>query len=145
VEELIIQASREDFAPQELDSLADALGDASADPSVSIGIKVQDNSGVLPPEIVHVFLPWLEGYVAGKMVDATLKWLREMWKRRKRRKRRRPVVADVYIDEELVTRVICDWPDGEPRPYDGEVWPMGVYVGPPRWRSGPRKDEQQGS
>lgn len=87
MEELIIQASREDFAPQELDSLADALGDASADPSVSIGIKVQDNSGVLPPEIVHVFLPWLEGYVAGKMVDATLKWLQEMWKRRKRRKR----------------------------------------------------------
>jgi hypothetical protein len=137
---LVIRSTREDFSDGELESLADALAAEIGDPELSIGIQRQGNFPVPLPQILFVFLPWVEGYVVGKAIDAVIGWARMAWRDRQGKSAdRRPVVVDIHGPKgEVLKRVMLDEPDGEPKPYDGRITGPGFRVGKTRWHKGPR-------
>ncbi len=138
---LIRAGSLSDFKQSELDALADAIAEAISDTDVSIGTATQTNMlGGPLPDIARIVLNFAADYVAAKVIDVGLHWARETWKQHQA-EREHPQALLVEIlgpKGELLSRVVCEQPDGEPQPYPERVGPLGSRPKPPQWRHGPR-------
>jgi hypothetical protein len=138
---LIRAGSLADFRQRELDELADAVAEAISDPEVSIGTATQTNMlGAPLPEIARIVLNFTGDYVAAKVIDVALHWARETWKHHQEEKDRpQALLVEILGPKgEVLSRVVCDEPDGEPQPYPERVGPLGSRPKPPHWRHGPR-------
>jgi hypothetical protein len=125
-----------DFSAGELVELADELARRSPEP-VSIGVAEQRASGPPPVEILHVALPLLEGYLLGKVIDATLAWARRRWQRRHTEAGDETPPTIVRFEGESAIVFRLDLPDGEPLRTQESPAPRGVRRSPPRWIVGP--------
>jgi hypothetical protein len=138
---LIRAGSLSDFKQSELDALADAITEAISDPDVSVGTATQTNMlGAPLPEIARIVMNFTGGYVAGKVIDVAVHWARETWKQHQTEKERpQALLVEILGPKgEVLSRVVCEEPDGEPQPYPERVGPPGSRPRPPVWRHGPR-------
>jgi hypothetical protein len=135
--------SLSDFDLDELRDLVGRIQSAGVGDDLSIGIAEERGHGVLPEQILHVVLPMLEGYAAGKIIDAIIGWGRQVWRDSREASRASgdepaAVVVDIIgQDGEVLRRVKMDLPEGEPQPYRGPLFPPGFRTGPPKWVAGP--------
>lgn len=128
-----------DFTIAELAELAEVVSSETAS-GVSVGLAEQRASTPLSGELLHVVLNLEEGYLFGKVLDATLEWARAKWRQRGRQSEEagespQPIVVHFEGQVSLVFKL--DLPDGEPLTYDGQASPLGQRRSQPRWVAGP--------
>jgi hypothetical protein len=129
----------------EVEAVADAIAQAIADPEVSIGGRVQHTMlGALPPELLRVALDGIGTLAVEKACGAVLRMARELWRSKRERTPdpRRILVVIHGPRGEVLSRVLCDEPDGDPTPYDGSDGVLGARPGPILWRHGPKAHEE---
>jgi hypothetical protein len=104
-----------DLTPEKLADLVSDLEAELEEVEVSIEIQEQRGYGVTWWEVLHVTLPWLEGYAAGKAIDVAISWARGRWmQQHEQRDRPRPIGVNIYgPNGEVPRRVKVDLPDGE--------------------------------
>jgi hypothetical protein len=105
-----------DLTPEKLDDLVKALEAEFPEVTVSVEITEQRGYGVTWWEVLHVTLPWVEGYAAGKAIDLAVSWASRRWKQEhETRERPRPISVTIYgPNGEVLKRVKVELPDGEP-------------------------------
>jgi len=128
-----------DFDAGELTELAHELAEALGD-ELSVGLAEERASGPLPDEILHVALTAGRDYAIGKLLDVTLGWARQRWRRRRDELAGSddappPTVVLFEGRERIVFRL--DLPDGKPLNWSGPVAPRGRRRSAPRWILGP--------
>lgn len=143
-QEIIITINRGEFRPGEIQSVADEIADAVSDHEVSIGTRVRSTMRGGPlPEVVHILLSGTAEYVVAKAIEATSRAVQALWERRRAQEEHSDPVGIEIIGPkgEVLSRVLCSEPDGEPQPYVGRMGPLGARPAPIVWRHGPRADD----